>query len=923
MLPPSPILATKIHVPPARRGWISRTRLAQRLESSLASPLVLVSAPPGFGKTTMVADWIAVCQAEDAARQKPLHTLLFTWLSLDEDENSPALFWRYVIAAIQTAFPNCGASAQAMLASPQPPVLEAVLTALINDLSSISNPLAVVLDDYHLITNPAVHESLLYLLDHQPESLHLILLTREDPPLALARRRARRQVLEIRGTDLRFTSEETALFLNGTMGLFLTANQVDLLEKRTEGWAAGLQLAAVSLQGCEDVDAFLRAFAGDDRYIADYLIEEVLQHQPEELQRFLLETSILEQLSGPLCVMVTGQENSQEILCKLEQDNLFIIALDNRRAWFRYHTLFASLLQRRLAQSIDSEKIAGLHRQAAAWFEQNLDPAAAVRHLLRIPDEEQACDVLERTGPIFFYRCELPVLTDLIHSLSENSRAGRPRLNMITAWAETALENRAGAYTCLAAIERHFRSSAEDVLADANASLELRTAMFETAVTRMQLDIAECHMAELRMRGDRLLSIMQSLPADAVCLFNTVASLHTVIVYDMATTEKMDGQIEPAIHWLTESIALAEKDNNDHILQLALGHLADCYQMRGELQEAEKTYLRAIAAVERSGGIPSPFAALNNAGLGLLRYERNDLEGASQCLKKAAELGRLWRNWEGLYLSYRGLIRLKCVESDWDGASRLADELDLLVNPAIPLEHEAVTWLRARVDAERGSRQQALYWSETCGLSPHSELTIMMEEALLNFSRVLFHLGKWKEAETLLDRIVAYTTEGGRCLRALEARLLHALTLNAQGDLIHAREMFVPVLEESARLGLVRMVLDGGEAARDLLLACRAQVPPSIAGYTTRLLQGFSTGVGTRQAPIATFDGLVEPLSEREKDVLRLVADGLSNQEIADRLMISITTVKTHVGNLLRKLDATSRIQAVNRALSLGLLPKK
>ena len=391
-LVPAPLLETKLYVPRSRRGLVPRPRLSERLDRGTASKLMLVSAPAGFGKTTLLAEWLAAGPAAPADERSA------AWLSLDRGDNDPASFWTYLIAALRTVAPGVGESALALLQAPQPPPIETVLTALLNDLGAIAGDIVLVLDDYHVIDARDVQDGMAFLLDHLPPRLHLVIASRADPALPLARLRARGELVEIRAADLRFTPDEAAAYLNEVMGLQLTAQDVAALEGRTEGWIAALQLAALSMQGRDDVAGFIAGFAGDDRYIVDYLVEEVLQRQPDRVQAFLLQTSILDRLSGPLCDAVTGQGGGKAMLEALDRGNLFLVPLDDRRRWYRYHHLFADVLQARLLDE-QPDQVPDLHRRASAWYEQNGEPSEAIRHALAAEDFERAADLVELAIP--------------------------------------------------------------------------------------------------------------------------------------------------------------------------------------------------------------------------------------------------------------------------------------------------------------------------------------------------------------------------------------------------------------------------------------------------------------------------------------------------------------------------------------------
>ncbi len=443
MLDFPPLIATKFHIPPSSPGLIVRPRLVSLLENGTRLPLTLISAPPGFGKTMLVADWVSRLGATSPASPA------CAWVSLDKSDDPTVTFWRYILSALRKAIPGLGDTTQAMLTAPQPPRIETVISMLINELAALNVSLLLVLDDYHLIHNRATHESLNFLLDHQPQNLHLMLLTREDPPLGLARRRARRQMIEIRASDLRFSPVECASFLNSVMRLNLSAEQVDALERRTEGWIAGLQMAALSLQQ-GNPQAFFQSFAGDDRYIADYLVEEVLQNQPEPVRQFLLKTSFLERLSAPLCTAVMGYRerlpsspafspaSSREVLDYLERANLFLIPLDNHREWYRYHHLFADMLQQRMRQSYEQDEVARIHKRASEWFESQQDITSALHHARLIPDDERTATLLEQHAGLFFKRSELMQFHEWTKGIPTSLRHSHPSLCMAAAWAALA-----------------------------------------------------------------------------------------------------------------------------------------------------------------------------------------------------------------------------------------------------------------------------------------------------------------------------------------------------------------------------------------------------------------------------------------------------------------------------------------------------
>jgi len=479
----TPLLQTKLYIPPVRPNLVSRPRLIERLNEGMTRRLTLISAPAGFGKTTLLSEWVA-------GSGRPV-----AWLSLDEGDNDPVRFLAYFVAAVQTtpslSEAGVGESALAVLQSPQPPPVEAILTALINEIATIPKPFILVLDDYHVIEAQPIHDALIFLLDHLPPQMHLSLATRSDPFLPLSRLRARGQMTDIRADDLRFSPQETTTFLNQVMGLALSGDQVAILESRTEGWIAGLQLAALSIRGQDDTARLISAFAGDDRYIGDYLVDEVLARRPKGTRDFLLQTSILDRLTGPLCDAVPGNEDGQNVLKKLERANLFIVPLDNRRRWYRYHHLFADLLRQRLEESTTLQDIESLHQRASQWYEENDFLIEAVEHKLAAGNHEDVMRLIEQGAGEIFQRSQLNTLTKWWARLSRELVTSRPRLCMIYAWAWLATGHPEEAESCLQAIEQALGTEMGDLERDGAGAMDpaVQAALVEVAVVRAQLAV--------------------------------------------------------------------------------------------------------------------------------------------------------------------------------------------------------------------------------------------------------------------------------------------------------------------------------------------------------------------------------------------------------------------------------------------------
>jgi len=892
---------------------VPRARLDTLLENGARHPLTLISAPAGFGKSILVANWLS--NYKQANSNPPL----FGWLSLDASDNQPDVFWRYFFAAIQHAKLGLGDTPQSMLTSPRPPSIEAMLIALINELAGLSTPVILVLDDYHLIQTAAIHTELNFLLDHQPQNFHLIILTREDPPLMLSRRRASRQLVEIRAGELRFSPDETSAFLNSFMGLTLTPKQISTLDQQTEGWIVGLQMAALSLQG-RDPDTFFRSFSGDDRYIADYLIEEVLQRQPEPVRDFLLKTSILERLCSPLCAALldnTSPESSDEQLSNLERSNLFIIPLDNRREWYRYHHLFAELLQQRLRQTYGMEEIAGLHRRASQWFEAQGDISFAIHHIRLVPDMESVIGLLEGHSGLFFFRSDLPRFNKWVNEVPYALREAHPSLCMSAAWAAVATNHPEEARDWLIAIEHHFGCSADSALSDSSLAPGLRAALLEVLVLRLQQPLNELQPADLRRRTGQILSALHALPPGQKCLFNNVESLKPVLTFDEGMIAEMSGDLDSASRAFSEAVNLSREIKNTHIFHLSLGHLANIQYQQGHLGVASQTHELALAQAESMGKAVSPYIALAHAGLGTIAYERNDLPSAERHFNTALPLGRAWNQWEILVPTILGLAHVKHALGDSSAAlSLLLDEVKGTIQADLLYP---ISVYRARLLLETGDRSAAAQWFQNNGLSSKTEPNAQNGAVLLETARLLLSLNRTDEAQYLVDNILQAMPLSGQLYLTTQAQVLQAKLFALQGRLDEAQKILTEALRTAASGVCLRTFVDEGDVIYRLLGETRSK---DMKPFIGQVMKGFNQHPQTQTNP-GSIDGLPDSLSEREAEVLRLLAEGLSNQEIAVRLVISITTVKTHVSNIFLKLGVTSRTQAIARADVLGLLPKR
>jgi LuxR family maltose regulon positive regulatory protein len=916
------LLRTKLYVPRAHPDMVPRDRLARRLDEGRARRLTLLSAPAGFGKTTLLADWL---------HRRDLHP---AWVSLDAADNELRRFWSYVIAALDTVHAGLGETAAALLAAPQPPPIEAVLTELANDVAayletrtdapSLVSGLILVLDDYHAIEAPAIHEALEFLLLNLPPAMQLIVASRADPPLPLALLRARGDLLELRAADLRFTPGEAAAFLNTSMGLNLSAESLEALAERTEGWAAGLQLAALSMQGVEDVTGFIRAFSGSHRYVFDYLAQEVLDRQPPPVREFLVQTAVLDRLSGPLCDAVTGGSDGQAMLARLEHANLFLLPLDTRRQWYRYHALFAEFLRSQLVEAIDPGRIVELHWRAAAWYEQQGSVEEAIGHALHAGDFERAIRLIDGHADEMFVRSELVTLCGWLAAVPEVEIAARPRLCMLYAWALVAIAHPEEAERWVAAIER-LVGAGVDALAEPGAATltpETRAALVEVSVLRGTLDMGRGDLPRVLELLQRVLPYLEAQGQPYV--FNTAKALRPAALFTLAIAHELSGNLAGAAPAFARAAELALEDENYHLLPMALSHLAQIQILQGELHRAETTYRRALAAAEQPAVPASPLAGIAYVGLGRLLYEWNDLAAAESYLAQGIALGRPWLNWETLVPGYLTLARLKQVQGDREAATEALDAfLKLEDMPFPPQAAGGVAAYEALFQARWGDIEAAARWAADSTIRPGDEVPPAREEEALILTRVWLAEGRQSDAQQLLARLHGAAQGGGRTGRLIQILILQAVARYAWGQDVPSLQALREALSLAEPEGWVRSFVDEGQPMAEMLSRLG-----KAGAYVDRLVAAFSStpapspGLASRSRDAGPAAGHppVEPLTDRELEVLALIAEGLSNRQIAGRLVVSINTVKTHAKNLNAKLGASNRTQAVARARELGLL---
>jgi LuxR family maltose regulon positive regulatory protein len=905
----SPLLETKLYVPRPRRGLVARPRLSERLSRGAASKLTLISAPPGFGKTTLLAEWLA---------SAPAHEHSVAWLSLDPSDNQPASFWQYLVAALQTAVPGVGARALALLQEPQAPLIETVLATLLNELSGAPNDIVLVLDDYHEVDTHDIQGGMAFLLEHLPHQLHLVVTTRADPALPLARLRARGELVEIRAADLRFTSDEAVAYLNEVMGLDLSAQDIATLEGRTEGWIAALQLAALSMQGRDDVAGFIAGFAGDDRYIVDYLVEEVLQRQPDRVRSFLLQTSILGRLSGPLCDAVTGNDGGKAMLEALDRGNLFLVPLDDRRRWYRYQHLFADVLRSHLLEE-QSDRVPDLHRRASDWYEQNGERSEAIRHALAAEDFERAADLVELAVPAMRRSRQEAVMLAWLEALPDEVFAVRPVLSVHHAGALLLHGRLDGVEARLQDAERWLDMTAEGQERPKTVSAE-RIVVDEEEFLRLPIGIAIYRAAQALAIGDVANTVKFArqaldLAADDDHLRRGSAAGLLGLAYWTS------GDLEAAHRSYADCMASLHKVGHfSDVMGCALA-LADIRIAQGRLGEAKRTFEQALQLASEQGAPVLRGTADMHVGLSELSLERDDLDAALQHLLTSKESGEHAGLPQNAYRWRVAMARLRKAEGDLDGALDLLHGAEgLYVSDYFP-KVRPIAALTTRVWVAQGRLGEALAWAREEGLSAEGDLSYLREFEHITLARVLLAQSiqdradlSTRKALELLERLLQAAQEGSRTGSVIELLVLQALAHQIHGNIPAALAPLERALTLAEPEGYVRMFVDEGLPMAVMLEAAAKQEIGRT--YVRRLLAAL--GKAADNAPAG--QGLIEPLSERELDVLRLLGTDLDGPDIARQLVVSLHTVRSHTKNIYAKLGVNNRRAAVRRSEELDLL---
>ena len=897
-----PFLKTKLYIPSLRPELVSRPRLLERLKMGLQSKLTLVSAPAGYGKTTMVSKGVR-------SSQMPVG-----WLTLDDDDDDPIRFWSYAILALQTIKANIGESILGLFQSSHVPPIESIMTTIINEMSGVSEEFALVFDDYHVIRAQPIHDALTFLLKYLPPQAHLVISSRIDPPIPLAHLRAQNQLIEVRAADLRFIPEEVTAFLNDVMSLGLSDEDITALESRTEGWIAGLQLAAISMQGRKDIPNFITAFSGSSRHILEYLTEEVLGRQEASTQSFLLKTAILNRFTASLCNAVTGRDDSQEILAQLEANNMFLVALDDERRWYRYHHLFGDLLRNRLMQS-RQEDMTELHLRASQWFEQEGLISEAIYHALAAENFERAANLVESVALTMLMQSYCPPVLSWLEKLPSALLMNRPWLCLAGAIANQVAGHPDAVeplLQCAESVISRFEQErpTESFLDHARIrgyviTVRIIMSLIEGDIQRV---IELCHEAFKYLPEDDLIA-------------------RVVVVGSLGISYWVIGELPAARRYLEEANTLGQAVGHFYYSLFALSYLGDIYRVQGHLHQAAQKYREALLLGAQWGGV-EPLPASGNAYVGLSQvlYEWNDVNGAihhASVGTKLAERGGVFRT---VLIGY-SLLAWQNQACGNTKAIMEALQRGEGIRPEAIIPHtllHASAWT-ARLSLVQGDLNAVNRWaaSQEPKLNLQETPDFWSELSYLTLVRLRIAQGEVDEIPGLLERLRQKVEAENRTGSLIEILALQAIALQTQGEVDQALATLERALSLAEPENYVRTFIDEGEPMAKLLhLAASRGIAKK---YVKKLLASFRI-YSESQPRVSPAEGatapspLIEPLSKRELELLRLIVAGMSNREIAQKLFIGEGTVKTHINHIYGKLDVQSRTQAIGRARELELL---
>jgi len=917
------LLQTKLYIPTLRPSLVSRPHLIAKLDREQPRKLILLSAPAGYGKTTLITEWInsqetAVC-----------------WLSLDEDDSDLHQFFNY-LAAAKRPLTNNQSSLTQLLQSPQLPSAKKLMTAFVNDVTAVSITFTLILDDYHTIESAEIDGAMAFLLDHMPPQMTLVITSRTDPGFPISRLRVRSQLTEIRASDLRFSEVEAAQFLQKSMGLTLSPKQIAALETRTEGWVAGLQMAAIamqsipskrqdgqsplSMQGHADTTSFIAAFTGSHRFVLDYLLEEVMQSQTEHTRNFLLQTALFDRLSGSLCDAITGQPNGKATLERLERSNMFVVPLDDARQQYRYHHLFADMLQARLLEE-QSDHVPTLHRRASVWYEQNDSPFDAIHHALAAKDFERAAGLIELIWPTMDANFQTTTWLGWANTLPDDLVHVRPVLNLDYAWAFLNAGNLEAARSHLQDAERWLDTPPS----------EMMIVVDEDQFRFLPASIASAYSYTALAIGDVTNTVayaqqaLDLLPENEYLRRGPAASILGLAHWAM-------GELEAAHHALTEAMAGFQKGGNIIFALSGTYGLADLRVGQGRLREAIRTYERSFQLAQAQGDPPVLGTSDLYLGLSKLYHERGDGDAARQNMAKSEALGEQAALTDWPYRLHIAKAEMKRTEGEMDDALALLDEAERLYFSTPVPNTRPVTALKTQIWIAQGRLTEAVDWAQEHGLSVDGDLSYLREFEFMTLARI--RIAQYKSGQTdhaihevvgLIGRLLKAAEDKKRMGSVIEILLLQALVYEAQDDIPSALVPLERALTLAEPEGYVRVFTDEGLPMGRLLgeiLAlngAKTAVSTNILSYTNKLLTVLKSedhNIIDKSPP----QSLIDPLSKRELDVLNLIAAGLKNKEIAEQLVISLNTVLYHVKNIYSKLGVNKRTLAIAKAKEIDLI---
>jgi LuxR family maltose regulon positive regulatory protein len=895
---PAGLLKAKMHIPSLASEHVPRPRLVARLQQGLTQKFTLISTPTGFGKTSLVCEWLTSYKHATA------------WISLDESDNNHSQFIGYIIAALHSLnIWRDGHLQPDVFEGGSDVPFETSIASLINSfgiLPGSQEPAILILDDYHVITNPEIHHSIAFLLEYLPKGMHVVIVTRSDPPLPLARMRVRRQINELRPQDLQFTREETEAFLNQISKLGLSTEQVAALDERTEGWIAGLQLAALAISGHPDSDHFVRAFTGSHRYVLDYLMDEVFTRQTEDIRTFLLQTAILERMSVGLCNAVTGREDSHKVLEQLQRENMFLVPLDSQNQWYRYHHLFSDLLIKRV-EDHQSQDILSLHYRAAVWFDAHQQPNEAIKHALGAREYDLAVDLMVRATPSLALQSEVSTLLQWLRLLPAELKESNPRISLMYAWVHFFM-------TDISAVEIYIQ--------DALRVMGLTRA----AVDKWPEKISH-HNAELLAQVNALetfVAVNRGDPARAINIANYALWRlpknerlgRFAVLVALGDAYRDSDNFAAASQTYTEALTISET-TDQYAASLAIRmDLARLRFKMGQLRHAESICREVLAWCGESFHPLFPVIQSNTL-LGDILRERNDLDGAEKILSTSIRQCELAGYQRYQVLSLISTARLMFARGNQPAVEKSLQTAEQIA--AISGSELLQAWVR-QFGARLIKKQYSAGWLKTSQLSLADEGVFQREDEYLTLVRLHLDLARYsrmtdpKEVFRLLDRLLASSQKSARNGSAIEILILQALTMQIMGKTPDALQKIKQALSLAEAEGYMRLFVDEGPPMADLLvLAVRDGIHPTYARQLVGLME-------TGEQGMRLMEGSSKPLSEREVEILRLLASGSSNQEIMEKLIISMSTVKTHISHIFTKLDVTSRTQAIARARDLRLI---